>query len=123
MPLPEIESTPSSVVIPTPVISPTTIPVLISKTPRIRMPKWEKTLPQTLTIAAMGEVSTSLKLKVEIETTDTVEKKSVIALLDSSCTGVCIDREYAKSQWFNLRKLSQPIPVYNIDGTLNSDVL
>ena len=62
------------------------------------MPKWEKTLPRTLTIAAMEEISTSLNLKVEIETTDTAEKKSIIALLDSGCTGVCIDREYAKSQ-------------------------
>ena len=121
MPLPESESTPSSVAIPAPVISPASVPVSISKTPRIQMPKWEKALPWTLTIAAMGEVSTSLNLKVEIETTDTVEKKSVVALLDSGCTGVCIDQEYAKSQWFNLQKLSQLISVYNVDGTLNSD--
>ena len=92
MPLPEIKGTLPSVAIPAPIISPTTIPASILKTLRIWMPKWEKTLPRTLTIAAMGEVSTSLKLKVEIETTDTVEKKSVIALLDSGCTGVCIDR-------------------------------
>ena len=69
----------------------------------------------------MGEVSTSLNLEVEIETTNTADKKSIIALLDSGCTGVCIDWEYAKSEWFNLKKLSQPIPVYNVDGTLNSD--
>ena len=63
----------------------------------------------------MEGVSTSLKLKVEIETTDTAEKKSVVALLDSGATGECIDRDYAKSQQFNLLKLTNPILVYNID--------
>ena len=67
----------------------------------------------------MEEISTSLKLKVEIETTDTAERKSVTALLDSGSTGECIDRDYAKSCWFNLVKLAQPIPVYNVDGTPN----
>ena len=67
----------------------------------------------------MEGVSTSLKLKVEIETTNTTEKKSVIALLDSSAMGECIDRDYTKSQWFNLLKLTNPIPVYNIDRSPN----
>ena len=60
-----------------------------------------------------------LKLKVEIKTTDTAERKSVTALLDSGSTGECIDRDYAKSCRFNLVKLAQPIPVYNVDGTPN----
>ena len=67
----------------------------------------------------MEGISTSLKLKVEIETTNTVEKKSVMALLDSSAMGECIDRDYAKSQQFKLIKLTQPIPVYNIDRSPN----
>ena len=67
----------------------------------------------------MEGISTSLKLKVEIETTNTVEKKSLTALLDSGATGECIDRDYAKSQQFKLIKLTQPIPVYNIDGSPN----
>jgi hypothetical protein len=62
---------------------------------------------------------TSLKLKVEIETTDTAERSSVTALVDSRATGEFIDRHYVKSSGFNLVKLIQPIPVYNIDGTLN----
>ena len=56
-----------------------------------------------------------MKLKVEIETTDTAEKKSVLALVDCGATGEFIDRHYAKSSRFNLVKL----PVYNVDGTLN----
>ena len=47
------------------------------------------------------------------------KRKSVITLLDSSSTGECIDRNYAKSCWFNLIKLTQLIPVYNVDGTPN----
>ena len=78
-----------------------------------------KNSAKTLTIASTEGISTSLKLKVEIETTDTAEKKSVTALLDSGSTGECIDRDYAKSCWFNLVKLAQPIPVYNVDGTPN----
>jgi hypothetical protein len=82
-------------------------------------PKWEKLLPKKFTIATTEENPTSLKLKVEIETTDTAERSSVTALVDSRATGEFIDRHYAKSNCFNLVKLTQPIPVYNIDGTLN----
>jgi hypothetical protein len=62
---------------------------------------------------------TSLKLKVEIDTTDTAERSSVTVLVDSGATGEFINRHYSKSSCFNLVKLTQPIPVYNIDGTLN----
>ena len=67
----------------------------------------------------MEENPTSLKLKVEIETMDTVETKSVTALLDSGVTGECIDRDYARSCQFNLIKLTQLILVYNVDGSPN----
>src|SRR5271156_4666261 len=43
-------------------------------------PKWEKPLPSKFVIAAMDGSSTSLKLKVELETTDTAEVKSVNVL-------------------------------------------
>ena len=86
---------------------------------RVQKSKWEKAFPKTLTIATIGGISTSLNLKVEIETIDMAERKSVTTLLDSSSTGKCIDRNYAKSCQFNLIKLTQPIPVYNVDGTPN----
>jgi hypothetical protein len=60
-----------------------------------------------------------LKLKVEIETTDTAEKKSISAFVDCGATAEFVDRHYAKSSHLNLVKLAHPIPVYNIDGTLN----
>ena len=84
-----------------------------------RCPKWERSLPQKFVIAAIEENPTSLKLKVEIETTDTAEKKSVSALVDCGATGEFIDRHYAKSSHFNLVKLTEPIPVCNVNSTLN----
>ena len=82
-------------------------------------PKWEKRLPQKFIIAATEETPTLLKLKVKIETMDTAEKKSVTSLVDCRPTGEFIDQHYAKSNRFNLVKLSQPIPIYNVDGTPN----
>ena len=74
-------------------------------------------MPESYPISAVE--SNSLKLKVELETTDTSERKSVNSLVDSGANGEFIDREYAKSCRFNLLKLTTPIPVYNIDGTPN----
>src|SRR6202522_3104977 len=93
--------------------SPTDSPI------RIRHPKWEKLLPKEFVIAATENNPTALKLKVEIETTDTAEKKSVSALVDCGATREVIDRHYAKSSGFKLVKLTEPIPVFNVDGTPN----
>jgi len=84
-----------------------------------RRPKWEWQLPSKLVIASAEDGSTSLKLKVELETTDTGEVKSVNSFVDSRATGEFIDCHYAKSNWLHTWKLSEPIPVYNVDGTLN----
>src|SRR5271155_4746327 len=82
-------------------------------------PKWEKPLPSKFIIAATEENPTSLKLKIELETTEMAEVKSANALVDCGATGEFIDRHYAKSCGFHLLKLSKPIPVYNINGTPN----
>ena len=68
---------------------PISIPVPASSL-RMQKLKWEKALPKSYIVAAMEEKPTSLKLKVEFETMDTAEKKSVTALLDSGATGECI---------------------------------
>ena len=65
--------------------------------------------------------SNSLKLKVDIETTNTAQRKYVTTLVDSGGTSefIFIDQDYTKSCGFNLIKLTEPIPIHNIDGTLN----
>jgi len=54
-----------------------------------RCPKWERQLPSKLVIALVEDGSTSLKLKVELETTDTGEVKSINSFMDSGAT--CYD--------------------------------
>src|SRR5271155_5594640 len=100
---------------------PETLPPSIPLLPQYpaSRPKWEKPLPSKFIIAATEGNPTSLKLKIELETTDTAEVKSANALVDCGTTGEFIDRHYAKSCGFHLLKLSKPIPVYNIDGTPN----
>jgi len=45
--------------------------------------------------------------------------KSVNSFVDSGATGEFINCHYAKSNRLHTQKLSEPIPVYNVDGTLN----
>ena len=101
-------------------VSERSIPVPASvPVPKVQKSKWEKTLPKKYHIATVEQSLYSLKLKVKIETIDTSERKSVTCLVDSSATSEFIDQDYAKSCRFNLFKLKQPIPVYNVDGTPN----
>ena len=97
------------------ILIPTHVPTAI--TPKVRKPKWEKALPKAFTISATEGNPTSLKLKVKLETTNTAEKISVTSLIDSGAMGEFIDQHYAKSCWFDLVKLAQPILVHNIDRT------
>src|SRR5271155_6177601 len=100
---------------------PESLPIPIPPFPQYpaSRPKWEKTLLSKFIIAATEGNPTSLKLKIELETTNTAEVKSANALVDCGATGEFIDRHYAKSCGFHVLKLSKPIPVYNIDGTPN----
>ena len=97
-----------------PPLTPTITPMIL----RVRKPKWEKALPERYTISEIGG-SNSLKLKVELKTTDTSERKSVNSLVDSGATGEFINHDYVKSCQFNLLKLTHPIPVYNINVSPN----
>jgi len=93
--------------------------VVLTEIARNRHPKWERRLQSKLVIALAEDGLTSLKLKVELGTTDTGEVKSVNSFIDSRATREFIDRHYSKSNQLHTQKLSEPIPVYNVDGTLN----
>ena len=85
---------------------------------RKRCPKWEKRLPARYVIASVpGE--RSLQLSVEIQTTDTNHRIQVWALLDCGATGLFISSALVREKGLTTRKLSRPIPVYNVDGTPN----
>ena len=70
--------------------TPPSIPMSALMTPKVQKPKWERALPESYTISVIGE-SSSLKLKVELETMDTSERKSVNSLVDSGATGEFIN--------------------------------
>ena len=76
-------------------LTPSPVPELTLATPKVQKRKWEKAMPESYCISAIGE-SNSLKLKVELETTDTSERKSVNSLVDSGANREFIDWEYAK---------------------------
>jgi hypothetical protein len=61
----------------------------------------------------------SLAVEVEIELTDTAVKRHTQALIDCSATRCFIDIEWAKLNNIPTRPLTNPIPVYNVDGTAN----
>ena len=52
-------------------------------------------------------------------TMDTLERQSMKALIDSGCTGSCINEEFIKRHKLNMNKLPKSIPVFNMDGSLN----
>ena len=103
--------------------SPSAVPDASLKTPikPPRKPKWERRLPEKLKIGAAEVPPNSLYLRVEIESLETQRKQGIQALVDSGATGLFIDREYVKSNQILTKKLSQPIPVYNVDRTANTD--
>jgi hypothetical protein len=76
-------------------VQPTPAPPLATPTHQVRLKHWERRLPRKYVIATTPSAN-SLKIKVEIVTTDTQEAKSVEALLveltDSSLIGTTYGR-------------------------------
>ena len=62
-----------------------------------------------------------MDLKGSIQKADTGEQIAIKALLDSGCTGSCIDETFVDKHGIETRELPKPIPVYNADGTLNAN--
>jgi hypothetical protein len=54
-----------------------------------------------------------------MQTLDTGEVVALPALLDCGATGLFIDGNFMKMKNLMTRKLSQPVNVYNVDGTPN----
>jgi len=59
-------------------------------------------------------------LNIGVEKVDTHEGITVKALLDSSVTGMFMDKKMAAKHGFRLQKLERPVVVRNIDGMNNS---
>src|SRR5882757_4714611 len=83
-----------------------------------RLKRWERRLLHRYVVASTP-LENSLHLKVEIVTTDTQQLISFMALLNCRATGLFVDRGFVDRNRITTRTLSHPIPVYNIDRTLN----
>ncbi|CAK5267875.1 unnamed protein product [Mycena citricolor] len=86
--------------------------------PRVRKEKWERKLPSCY-VAATSPGANSLHLPLEIESTDNAVKLSLKGLVDCGATSNFIDSDYPLENHLPIRRLTQPIPVYNVDGTPN----
>jgi Retroviral aspartyl protease len=83
-----------------------------------RRPNWEKRLPDRFVVASAIS-DNSLELSIALQTTDTGEVFSTAALLDCGATDKFIHSNFVKCNCITTRLLSRPIPIYNVDGTLN----
>ena len=54
-----------------------------------------------------------------IITVDTLDHHPMKALIDSGCTGSCINEEFVRKHKLNMIKLPKSIPVFNADGSSN----
>jgi hypothetical protein len=61
----------------------------------------------------------SLAVDVEIESTDMAVRQCMQALIDCGATGCFMDIEWAKLNNIPTCPLTNPIPVYNVNGTAN----
>lgn len=94
-------------------------PVPKPKPSPVRRPKWERLLSSKLVIRSLEEGPNSIRIPVHLRTTDTLEEVNTNALVDCGATGDFIDEGFVERSKIPTRKLSQPIPVYNVDGSPN----
>ena len=95
-------------------------PALPPTEPRkLRWPKWEKQIKRKLVIRSLELDAKCIMLLIHLKTTDTMEETSTEAMVDTGATGNFIDQDFVIRAKLPTHKLSQPIPVYNVDGTLN----
>ena len=61
----------------------------------------------------------SLTLKIQLQTLDSHHTIGVVSLVDCGATSEFISDAFVREHRLPTRKLERPIPVYNVDGTLN----
>lgn len=63
--------------------------------------------------------SPEIQMKIGLKMVNTHEMVEVDALLDSRATGLFIDCMLVKGNGITMHKLKHPIPVYNINRSIN----
>ena len=59
-------------------------------------------------------------VKIGLERID-IQEVIVEALLDSKATEIVMSSEFARKQWFKLKKIEKSIYIRNVDETFNKD--
>jgi len=86
---------------------------------RLRRLKWERRMAPKLVIRSLEKDPRCIMVPTHLKTTDTMEEASTEAMVDTGATGDFVGQDFVNQAKLPMRKLSQPIPVYNVDGTLN----
>ena len=76
-------------------------------------------MARKLVIRSLDEGPNCLLIPIHLKTTDTLDEASSEAMVDTGATGDFIDADFVERAKLPTRKLSQPIPVYNVDGSPN----
>ncbi len=92
-----------------------TLPATAARPPR----QPERRLSPKLVIRSLDEGPNCIMIPAQLKTTDTMELAATEAMVDTGATGDFIDQDFVDRSKLPTRKLSQPIPVYNVDGTPN----
>src|SRR6202453_1648220 len=61
----------------------------------------------------------SVLVNIGLKTLDTHNSININSLLDCGASGLFIDKQFVELNDITTRKFPRPIPIYNIDGTLN----
>src|ERR1700677_4817165 len=61
----------------------------------------------------------SVLINISLKTLDTYNSINIDLLLDCEASGLFIDKQFIELNDITTQKLPRPIPIYNVDGTLN----
>jgi hypothetical protein len=111
-----LEPPPTSSALPVPPVS---SPSASTPKPTTHQPRWEKCMARKLVIRSLEEGPNCIMIPTHLKTTDTREEAATEAMVEAGATGDFIDRDFVERTKLPTCKLSQPIPVYNVDGIPN----
>ena len=72
-----------------------------------------------LVLNSLEEGPRCIMIPIHLKTTDTLEEVNSEAMVDSGATGDFIDEEFVERAKLPMHRLSAPVPVYNVNGSLN----
>jgi hypothetical protein len=85
-----------------------------------RKAAWEKRLPREFTVATTPSAN-SLRIKVQVQATDTAQIHGADSLVDCGASGLFMDVAYVQEKEIETKRLADPIQVRNVDGSPNEN--